>query len=181
MKYPIVAAAAAALLCGAAAAAPKKPAVKRPAPAAAAPATADEPLSDAQREIARHVFTGRADCEFAQTVDVQPLAGQPGRFSVVQGKLRYTMSPQETTTGAVRLEDRVRGVVWIQIPAKSMLMDMKAGRRLVDACLHTEQRGATVTAASALGILPGSAAAAAAAEAAVGSPGPRDADPHVDW
>jgi hypothetical protein len=181
MKYPItVAAAAALLLCGPALAAPKK-ASKRPPPAAAAPPPrADEPLSETQHEIAHRVFTGRADCEFAQSVDVEPLAGQPGRFSVVHGKLRYTMSPQETTSGAVRLEDRTRGVVWIQIPAKSMLMDMKAGRRLVDACMHAAQRGATVAAASALGIVPEAAAAAAPpAPVAVGSPGPRDATPVV--
>jgi hypothetical protein len=181
MKFrATVAAAAALLLCLPALAAPKK-AAKRPPAAAAPPPPAEEPLSEIQREIAQRVFTGRADCEFAQSVDVEPLAGQPGRFNVAYGKLRYTMSPQETTSGAVRLEDRARGVVWIQIPAKSMLMDMKAGRRLVDACMHTAQRGATVAAASALGIVPGAAAAAAPEASAIGSPGPRDAAPVVGF
>jgi hypothetical protein len=50
------------------------------------------------------------------------------------------MVPQPTTSGAVRLEDRHAGILWLQIPAKSMLMDLRAGRRLVDDCLLPEQR-----------------------------------------
>jgi hypothetical protein len=48
--------------------------------------------------------------------------------------------PEETTTGAVRLEDRRAGIVWLQIPAKSMLMNAKIGQRMADGCLHAEQR-----------------------------------------
>lgn len=114
---------------------------KTPAPVEAA--VPEEELSPAQLDIAPRVFTGKADCEFAQNVSVAPMEGKPGHFNVAFGKAHYTMTPQETTTGAVRLEDRHAGVVWIQIPAKSMLMDAKAGRRLVDACTHNEQRAST--------------------------------------
>jgi len=104
-------------------------------------------LTPAQLEIAPRVFVGRADCEFAQKIDVQPVPGQPGAFLVVHGKNRYTMVPQETTTGAVRLEDPRAGVVWLQIPAKSMLMNSRIGRRLVDDCMHPEQRSNVAAAA----------------------------------
>ena len=50
------------------------------------------------------------------------------------------MVPEETTTGAVRLEDKKAGIVWLQIPAKSMLMNSKIGQRMADSCLHEEQR-----------------------------------------
>ena len=35
------------------------------------------------------------------------------------------------------------GVVWIQIPSKSMLMNAKIGQRMVDSCMQSEQRAAT--------------------------------------
>lgn len=113
---------------------------KTPAPAPVAAPVPDEELTTAQLDIAPRVFTGKADCEFAQNVSVVPMEGKPGFFQVAFGKAHYVMTPQETTTGAVRLEDHRAGVVWIQIPAKSMLMDAKAGRRMVDACTHSEQR-----------------------------------------
>ena len=49
----------------------------------------------------------------------------------------------------VRLEDRKAGVVWLQIPSKSMLMNAKLGQRLVDSCLNEAQRGEAVLAAAA--------------------------------
>ena len=71
------------------------------------------------------------------------------------------MVPEETSTGAVRLHDRKTGMVWIQIPVKSMLMNSRAGRRMVDACMSPAQREAQAQAEA------DAAAAAAAASAAV--------------
>lgn len=107
-------------------------------------------ISQSQLDIAARVLTGKADCEFDQSVDVQPLEGKPGMFKVGHKKASYTMVPEETTTGAVRLEDKKAGVVWLQIPSKSMLMNSKIGQRMVDACMHAEQRTA-VSAAKAAG------------------------------
>lgn len=109
----------------------------------AAPAKAEEApetLTEGQLAAADRVFTGRADCEFKQSVDVQPVSGQPGHFNVNFGKQQFHMVPEETTTGAVRLHDRKADVVWLQIPVKSMLMNNKAGQRMVDACQHPQQR-----------------------------------------
>jgi hypothetical protein len=114
-----------------------RPAKPRPAPVVVA---AEPALTDVQLEIAPRVFTGLAACEFAQQVEVQPVAGQPGTFRLSHGKKQFMMVPQPTTSGAVRLEDRHAGILWLQIPAKSMLMDLPAGRRLVDDCLLPEQR-----------------------------------------
>jgi hypothetical protein len=49
------------------------------------------------------------------------------------------MFPVETTTGAIRLEDRKAGAVWLQLANKSMLMNQKLGQRLADACVSPEQ------------------------------------------
>jgi hypothetical protein len=106
--------------------------------------TADsvETISATQLDIASRVLTGTAQCEFDQHVSVNPIEGRPGFFKVGYKNATYTMVPQETTTGAVRLEDKKAGVVWIQIPAKSMLLNGKIGQRMVDSCKQTEQRAA---------------------------------------
>lgn len=109
-----------------------------------------ETISENQMAIAMRVLTGRADCEFGQHVSVEPKAGQPGTFQVGFKNASYTMVPEETTSGAVRLSDQRAGVVWLQIPSKSMLMNSKIGQRLVDNCTQTEQRVA-VEAAKAAG------------------------------
>jgi hypothetical protein len=101
-----------------------------------------EAVNAAQLEISTRVLTGRADCEFNQNVNIDALADHPGYFRVAYGKQQYLMVPEETTTGAVRLVDKKTGVIWLQIPVKSMLIDTKAGHRLVDACLCAEQRAA---------------------------------------
>ena len=125
-------------------------------------------ITEAQLDVALRVLTGQADCEFNEQVTVSPMADQPGHFLVGHKGLRYTMVPEETATGAVRLVDRRAGVVWLQIPVKSMLMNSKQGRRMVDACTHAEQRVAVTAVAEAgagLGIVPTAAAAAIAATA----------------
>lgn len=106
--------------------------------------TADsvETININQLEIANRVMTGTAQCEFEQTVQVQRIDDRPGHFKVGFKNASYTMVPQETTTGAVRLEDKKAGVMWLQIPAKSMLMNSKAGQRMVDGCTQKEQRAA---------------------------------------
>lgn len=97
-------------------------------------------ISEAQIEIAARVMVGQADCEFNQNVSVQPIDGKPAHFRVAFKGAQYTMVPQETTTGAVRLEDKRAGIMWLQIPRKSMLMNSRIGQRMVDACTMAEQR-----------------------------------------
>jgi hypothetical protein len=136
------------------------------------------------------VITGEADCEFKQKVSVRPDLSQPGHFLVSFGKQTFHMTPEETTTGAVRLLDKKQDVVWIQIPVKSMLLNRKVQQRMVDACQHGEQRAAVeaveqarvaaaaaATAASAANTA--ASAADAAGRAAVTTPGSLLSGPSV--
>lgn len=107
---------------------------------APAPALVDEKLSEDQLSAALRVNHGDAQCEFSQTVSIQPDPRRTGLFQVSYKNRTYTMAPEATTTGAVRLEDKRAGVMWLQIPTKSMLMDSNKGQRMVDACTHAEQR-----------------------------------------
>ena len=71
---------------------------------------------------------------------LQPIDGKPGYFKLGFKNANYIMTPEETTTGAVRLEDKKAGVVWVQIPSKSMLLNSKIGQRMVDSCQAAAQR-----------------------------------------
>jgi hypothetical protein len=108
-----------------------------------------EQISEGQMQAAARVMTGDIDCEFNQKITLKAVDGQPGHFHLGFKKVTYRMVPQETTTGAVRLEDKKAGVVWLQIPVKSMLMNAKIGQRMVDACLHADQRAAIEASAAA--------------------------------
>lgn len=82
---------------------------------------------------------GGYECEFKQTVQVVMNPRYDGYVDVRYGKQTYTMRPVLSSTGALRLED-VRGqTLMLQIAYKSMLMDVKAGRRIVDECVHEKQ------------------------------------------
>jgi len=174
---------------------PKPAAAKPAAPKSATPAQVKanqakglalvtetvEQISAGQLDVAARVLTGDAECEFNQKVSVQPVENHPGHFHVGFKKATYRMTPQETTTGAVRLEDRKAGIVWLQIPAKSMLMNSKIGQRMVDACTHAEQRAAVAaveaagkSTAAGIGISTAPAAATPVSAAAPATP-PADA------
>ena len=123
---------------------PSKTAQKSSVKSEAKPAAEDstQARTPAQLAIADRVLTGNAQCEFNQQVSVQPIEGKPAHFKVSFKNASYTMVPEETTTGAVRLEDKHAGVVWVQIPAKSMLLNARVGQRMVNDCRQTEQRAA---------------------------------------
>ncbi|MBP6850246.1 MAG: hypothetical protein KA164_01510 [Rhodoferax sp.] len=92
------------------------------------------PLTQAELDVAARVHVGTLPCELGQTVVLVPDAAQPGYFSLRIGANGYRVSPEETTTGAIRLEDKAAGIVWLQLANKSMLMSQKLGRRLADEC-----------------------------------------------
>jgi len=101
--------------------------------------TSAKPLSPSQMSMAERVYTGEAQCDANQKVHVQAVHGKPGTFMLKFKNKAYAMVPEDTTTGAVRLEDKKAGVVWLQIANKSMLMNSKIGQRMVDGCKHPQQ------------------------------------------
>jgi len=97
-------------------------------------------LTPGQLAAAARVFLGQADCDMQQQVSLRPIEDKPGHFELQYMKTKYVLVPTETKTGAVRLEDRQSGIVWLQIPRKSMLLDTAKGSRLVDGCTLSDQR-----------------------------------------
>ncbi len=103
-------------------------------------ASKELPLSPELLALAERVYTGRIPCELGHSVALLPDPAAPGYFVITTGKERYRLQPVPTTTGAIRLEDKARGGVWLQLGNKSMLLDEKNGRRLADECLSPSQK-----------------------------------------
>ena len=100
---------------------------------------ADVALTPAELAIADLIQTGKIQCELGASVSVESDPKAPGYFNVRGKGFSYRMHPVVTSTGAIRLEDRRQGAVWLQLADKSMLMDQRLGKRLVDACVSVEQ------------------------------------------
>ena len=128
-------------------AAPKaaKPKVVAAKSSKAAPSVASpmlpSPVADAkvQEAVAGEVHIGHMVCELGNSVTITQDPQQPSRFIVQMKKTTFYMTPVQTSTGAVRLEDAQAGAMWLQLPHKSMLMNSKLGQRMADECQNDHQ------------------------------------------
>ena len=123
-----------------------KPAAAKPAakaarkPAAIAAAVIVPDATPDQVKAAELVYYGVYDCEFKQTIQIVQSPKHSAYVDVTHGKSAWLMKPVLSSTGAVRLED-VRGeTLMVQIAAKSMLLNVKVGQRIVDDCISPRQR-----------------------------------------
>ena len=154
------------VVVGAMAASPPPKAKGKAAPpsraAAAAPTNVLPEADDGQRTAASHAHFGDYACEFGERVKVLRNARHEGYVDVQHRQSTWTMKPIISSTGALRLEDVRGGVLMLQIASKSMLMDTRRGQRMVDNCVHDNQRHAPgPVPGEGLGIAPAGAVATA--------------------
>nr|WP_315138855.1 hypothetical protein [uncultured Limnohabitans sp.] len=116
---------------------PPVPAVSALAPSVRPGAQTD--LNLEELAIAERIHQGVMPCELGASVRLEADAAKPGYFHVLGKGFRYHMQPVRTSSGAIRLEDKKAGAVWLQLANKSMLMDQTKGRRLADECANPEQ------------------------------------------
>jgi len=162
------------LACGGAVAAAPQPAKpvpgksvrKAPEPPAVPPALPE------QIDAAERVYYGTYECEFNQTVHIAKSSKHAAFVSLTSGKSTWLMKPVLSTTGAVRLEDVKGETLMVQIATKSMLLNVKTARRIVDDCISPRQREliAEAKAAKAAEAARGSDKAANAADTAASAP-----------
>ncbi len=100
---------------------------------------AEDALTPAELAIAERVHVGSLPCELGASVTLTADTKAPGYFDLQGKNFKYRMFPVATTTGAIRLEDRKAGAVWLQLANKSMLMNQKLGIRLADECVSPSQ------------------------------------------
>ena len=121
--------------------APPQPARKaakvatKPKAVAAPVEIAPEPATPEQISASERVYYGEYDCDFQQVVHITASERHPSYVELRFAKNRYLMKPVLSSTGAIRLEDVKGQTLMIQIASKSMLMNVKTGTRLVDACV----------------------------------------------
>jgi hypothetical protein len=115
-------------------AAPHKKTAKH-APKHAAAKTADD---DNQPELAGHTRVS-FNCELGNKVTVYENTADNNRIGLRWNKKMHELTRVQTTTGANRFEDKDNGLVWINIPAKAMLLDSKKGQQLANECRNNQQ------------------------------------------
>lgn len=148
-----------------------KPAVKRgKTPPAKSPAFVIAPADPEQISAAERVFYGVYDCEFNQSINIAASAEHFAYVDLKLAKSNYLMKPVLSSTGAVRLEDVRNETLMVQIASKSMLLNVKTGQRLVDACVSPKQRELIEVARAAKAEAAASAAASGASEPEAGAP-----------
>ncbi|MES2935720.1 MAG: hypothetical protein V4805_19790 [Pseudomonadota bacterium] len=79
------------------------------------------------------------DCELGNKVTIYRNAGDDLHIALRWKKRLHRLTRVKTSTGADRFENRFYGLVWIGIPAKSMLLDSKKGQQLANECKSPEQ------------------------------------------
>lgn len=107
-----------------------------PAPVAATKATTEP--GPAVQQAAAEVWSGAYQCEHAEKVSLRPGAATD-QVELQWKAQRWQMRRIDSRSGAMRLEDASARMVWIQLPNKSMLLDQRQGKRLLDECQHDVQ------------------------------------------
>jgi hypothetical protein len=116
---------------------PQAPVVSALAPSARPGVHTD--LNLEELAIAERIHQGVMPCEQGVSIRLEADVAKLGYFHVLGKGFRYHMQPVRSSSGAIRLEDKKAGAVWLQLANKSMLMDQTKGRRLADECANSEQ------------------------------------------
>ncbi|MFT3850011.1 MAG: hypothetical protein QM739_15465 [Propionivibrio sp.] len=78
--------------------------------------------------------SGTYRCELGKKIEVRRDARKPDQIGIDwQGK-RHLLQRYDSTSGLPRYEDRENGLVWIDLPWKSVLMDARSGSPLANEC-----------------------------------------------
>jgi hypothetical protein len=101
---------------------------------------------DAQPDVVGHT---RVDynCELGNKVSIYENSGDEKHIALRWNKKMHELTRVSTTTGAHRFENKDAGLVWINIPAKGMLLDSKKGQQLANDCKSPSQTKAKKTSA----------------------------------
>jgi hypothetical protein len=78
-------------------------------------------------------------CELGNTVTTYRNAGDDSHVALRWKKQVLRLRRVTTTTGANRFENRRSGWIWIDIPAKGILLDAKRGQQLANECRNQDQ------------------------------------------
>lgn len=110
---------------------------------AIAPAATDE--DDLELDT-KNALSTEYNCELGNKLTVYQNADDDRHIALAWKKRIHRLQRIETTTGANRFENRKYGLLWIGIPAKSILLDTKKGQQLANECKNAAQMTAELAA-----------------------------------
>jgi hypothetical protein len=120
--------------------APAKPLAK----SVVKPTTKATQASASDKPVVNTVFAypaalGAVACDDNVSVSINKDIKRSDGFDVQLGKAHYPTTRVATDSGAIRLENKESGIVWLQMSNKSMLFNEKAGKRLANNCRNDLQ------------------------------------------
>jgi hypothetical protein len=119
----------------------KKPVAKKHAAKAAAEKDDNKDEDGKDIDLAGS-STVEYHCDLGNKVTIYENNADEKHIAVRWAKHLHRLESVDTTTGAHRFENKKLGLVWIGIPAKSMLLDSKHGRQLANECKNPTQASA---------------------------------------
>jgi len=109
------------------------PACLTTAPQPAAPVRQPAVRSEGQ-QLKFQLASGVYRCEAGRRVQVQRDAINSNLIELGWQGQRRTLLRYDSTSGLPRYEDRQNGLLWIDLPWKSVLMDARTGQPLANEC-----------------------------------------------
>ena len=86
------------------------------------------------------VALGAIHCADKVSVTIGESKKNAGHYDISIGKAHYEAMRIPTESGAVKLEDKQHGIVWLQMSNKSMLFNEKLAKRLATDCQSDAQK-----------------------------------------
>jgi hypothetical protein len=83
--------------------------------------------------------TTEFNCELGNKLTIYHNDGDNKHIALRWKTRLHRMTRVDTSTGANRFENRKYGLVWIDIPAKGMLLDSKKSQQLANECKNPQQ------------------------------------------
>ena len=102
--------------------------------AATAAARHEDVRGTEQKQLKLQLASGVYRCELGQKVEIQRDAQNANRIKLNWHGNRHTLQRYDSASGLPRYEDRNNGLLWIDLPWKSVLMDANSGRPLANEC-----------------------------------------------
>ncbi|WP_313954273.1 hypothetical protein [Accumulibacter sp.] len=102
-----------------------------PQPAVVVPQAA---TTNERGQLQLQLASGVYRCELGRSVLVQRDARNANLIEVSWQGQQRTLLRHDSTSGLPRYEDRQNGLLWIDLPWKSVLMDVNTGRPLANEC-----------------------------------------------
>lgn len=99
--------------------------------AANAPNSREPSARSSAKQLSFKLPSGVYRCEAGQQVEIQRNAAD---IALAWQRSRHTLRRYDSESGLPRFEDRDNGLVWIDLPWKSVLMDSRSGRPLANEC-----------------------------------------------